>query len=171
MDRRDLLRLVAGQRTPPTKPASPSFKRQAARPPQAAIEPLFLRTCDGCGACETACPEKVICMDRGKPTVDFTCGECSMCGRCTEACPGESLQSAIRFDTGMRPFFERGCDIYQKQTCRLCLDRCPSDALITENPALPHSAPSLIDHLCTGCGQCYHICPQKKISLRLQTLS
>lgn len=46
-------------------------------------------SCDGCGACATACPVGAVSVADGKAKIDYS--KCVFCGRCVEACARKAL--------------------------------------------------------------------------------
>lgn len=71
----------------------------------AAQRPLPPQTCSGCGACETACPDGLVCLverDAG-PAPEINRHDCLDCGLCTRACPEGLMRpglSGLRVQVG-----------------------------------------------------------------------
>ncbi|MFV0575939.1 MAG: ferredoxin-type protein NapF [Vibrio sp.] len=127
-------------------------KRTIPRPPYAVDEDIFTRLCNQCGKCETACPESIIRMENGFPTLDVEYSHCTLCGKCQTACPTIAL-SHTKPDTGLRAKVADTCiNIYGH--CDSCANSCPSDALIWQDNA----APKINNDQCSGCGICKSDC-------------
>jgi len=77
-------------------------------------ELIFVRDrCVLCGACVTACPEDVHCIERSEHTVDRSA--CMVCGRCVAQCPHGALAikgrrvsaaSVVARAVRLKPFFD-----------------------------------------------------------------
>lgn len=143
-----------------------SGKKQVLRPPWAVAEAEFLRICTGCGACITACPEKILVEVRRYPEVRFENGECTFCGACLSAC----LPRALDKVDGQAPWrlnarIAESCLSYQNVVCRSCSDAC-GEAAIRFSPRLNGAAmPDVLADRCTGCGACVSTCPVGAVTM------
>lgn len=122
--------------------------------------------CTRCGACATACPERIVAPgDGGFPVVRFAAGECSFCGACASACPQPI------FDTGRRPWNHvaavgAACLTAAGVYCRSCQDSCP-EAALRFRPLPGGTAQARVDaSACTGCGACVPACPVGAVTLQ-----
>jgi dissimilatory sulfite reductase (desulfoviridin) alpha/beta subunit len=48
------------------------------------------KSCTYCGLCEAVCPEKLIKVDKEKPSLSFEEKNCTCCGRCVKSCPSDA---------------------------------------------------------------------------------
>ena len=141
---------------------------RALRPPTARDEASFRAACDGCLACVTACPEKVIRLDRDhRPILQFTHGECTFCGLCADACPTDAL---VR--EGARPWTAKAsigakCLALGGVHCRSCGDACPTTAIRFAPRVDGRFLPALADATCNGCGACVGICPVGAVQINV----
>ncbi|TPG65119.1 ferredoxin-type protein NapF [Ewingella americana] len=168
VSRRGLFRglLAPGQRALQHGFESEALQRRVARPPQAAVEPLFLQSCDGCGACRDACPMGIIALDGGKAQVNIEFAECDFCGACTAICHSGALDFSAVMDTGLRPVISDQCLGRLDDLCRMCEIVCPRTAIFFNQQNQP-----IIDNThCNGCGKCKLVCYHGDITLCLVSL-
>jgi ferredoxin-type protein NapF len=136
---------------------------QGVPPPGATAESIA--ECSSCGECAAGCPQKIIVMDGGLPTVDFSRGECIFCGECSARCPEAvfATAQATRFDHIAS--IQDSCLAQNAVDCQSCRDACP-EAAIRFVPArgMPFQ-PLLETERCTGCGACLSVCPTQAIAL------
>lgn len=50
--------------------------------------------CNGCGACQNACPTQALVVENGSVTIDYK--KCLFCGRCVEACANKALSHSSK---------------------------------------------------------------------------
>jgi ferredoxin-type protein NapF len=138
------------------------------RPPWALAEPLFLDSCDGCGACIDACTEKLLTQGRGRyPRVDFSRGECTFCQRCVDACRTDAL--AVQADQpawDLQAGISQECLAMRGVVCRSCAESCEQCAIVFRLALGGVSRPQLQSQLCNGCGACIKPCPVGAITMR-----
>lgn len=136
------------------------------RPPWSAGD--FDATCDGCGECLSACPEKILVKGvDGRPVIDFGLGGCTFCGDCDTACqPRDGQRAALnRADFvggGRLPVLARlgaSCISIQGVTCRLCGDPCETRAIRFRPLPGGRVLPEVLEESCNGCGVCVSACP------------
>lgn len=156
LGKRRFLTLSTFAQTPPR-----AVRRQAARPPFAVDDDLFVRLCDGCGACEVVCPQGVIVLDRGVAALDLSYAACDFCGRCQHACPTIALSNPPS-TTGLVAYATDSCDNLNGY-CDNCTDRCTHQALTWQEGAKPRIDATA----CVGCGECAASCFTNVIQLRL----
>lgn len=159
ISRRGLLRSVLRAGRPEPAPAV----RQAARPPQAQPDALFLARCDGCGACVAACPLGMIKVSGGKAELDPETAFCDGCLICTAACPTDALAPDCNKETGLRPIMREYCFGRTTGGCQLCVMACPSSAIFFNQ----ENHPALSEARCWGCGACKFACYHGHIQLAL----
>jgi len=132
--------------------------------------------CLGMGDCIEACPFYAITIDERRiPIVDKD--KCTGCGKCVSACPRKviSLEPANIDVYVMCRNLEKGPVTKQGCTagcigCQLCVNKA-CKLVFADNP-LVESAIKVTNFLavvdssiCTNCGKCGQICPQKVITL------
>lgn len=148
-------------------PAPPRAAFPLLRPPGAIGESAFLAGCTRCGDCIRACPHQAIRLAperlrsaAGTPIIDPAEQPCLMCPDtpCITACtPGvlrrqpEAPVPAI----GVARIATVDCLAHQGSTCTTCSERCPVEGAII----LTRGRPQIAADLCTGCGNCHHVCP------------
>ncbi len=133
---------------------------RALRPPTARIEAAFRAACDGCLACVSACPEKVIRLDAARrPVLQFTHGECTFCGECATACPTGALSPTEAAPWTAKAKIAGKCLAIGGVHCRTCGDACPTGAIRFSPRADGRFLPILDSAACTGCGACVAPCP------------
>jgi ferredoxin-type protein NapF len=145
-----------------TRPA----ETRSLRPPTALVEAAFRAACDGCLACVSACPEKVIRLDGDRrPVLQFVHGECTFCGDCADACPTGALARE-----GARPWTAEAeiggrCLAIGGVHCRSCGDACPTSAIRFSPRADGRFLPILAESTCNGCGACVSVCPAGAVEI------
>lgn len=129
-----------------------TVQRTVPRPPNAVDEDIFTRLCNQCGECEKACPESVIRLEHGFPTLDLEYSHCSLCGQCQNVCPTPAL-SHTHQDIGLRARVAETC-INAYGFCDACQNSCTSQALEWRDG----QHPSINNDQCSGCGVCQSDC-------------
>lgn len=137
------------------------------RPPWSLPESLFLTLCTGCGGCRDECPRGLLQKDtRGLPFVDFSQGHCNFCGECVDACARGALSRRYN-GTNWGPWQLKArvageCLGDQGVACRLCVERCMTQAIRLESGCC---VPAVDEQRCNGCGACFTSCPSGAIGL------
>lgn len=153
-------------------------------PPGAVSFDRFRTACTACGLCIASCPQGVLVpagvFDYGlsgtlMPRLDFTRGGCDpTCQRCAEVCPAQAL---LKYSAEERPSVKMGLAVWNRQlcqtttgqTCTLCHDRCPRQAIRLERDAPDGVAHPVVDpEACVGCGQCENYCPAEGRAIRVR---
>ncbi|AWW34387.1 ferredoxin-type protein NapF [Mannheimia varigena] len=165
ISRRGLFRsLFSGGKKAQAESAAELLKRSAARPPFAVAEPLFLKQCNGCSDCISACPYGLIFLNDDKASVEIDFSACDLCGKCAEVCSTGALALNVPPDTGLRPSIDFSCVRQHKQSCLFCETVCKPTALSFD----PTTQKMQLDNeKCNGCGECKTACPHNYISLAL----
>lgn len=138
------------------------------RPPWALTE--FTDLCDQCGDCLRVCPEGILVRGTdGFPSVDFSRGGCSFCGECVKVCRPRAL--AFADDPAEPPWpltavIGDGCLSSQGVICRSCGEICPEGAIRFRLRPGGRAHPLLDGDVCSGCGECFRVCPVGVISLQ-----
>jgi len=131
------------------------------RPPWAIPESLFDETCDNCGRCIEACPEKILRFGRGRlPVVDFQYGACTFCAECVKACQSGALDGTRNPPWQLKVFLFEGCLTARGVMCRSCGDACEAGAISFKLVIGGFSQPEINLSTCTGCGACMAPCPE-----------
>lgn len=155
LSRRELLR---GLLRPVTESfaATPPLRqqREIPRPPQAQEETLLARLCNGCGACAPACPNQIISMEHGLPRLNLEHNHCDLCLACTAVCETHALAPELPAMTGLVPVFNGNCVLSYGESCTLCQEECPSQAITLPSAGLPQVS---VEH-CQGCARCVQSC-------------
>ncbi|MEX3018289.1 4Fe-4S dicluster domain-containing protein [Kluyvera sp. STS39-E] len=162
ISRRGLFRAfvtAAGNAAPKVPAALPAHPL----PPGALPDALFRQQCTRCDACINICPMGVLNKhEDGFPQLIIEYASCDGCGLCINACENKALRPQARFDTGLRPVFDRRC-VSSLRACNQCVALCPEAAcLIGES-----GAPEIDQERCNGCGECLVQCGQGAVSLEL----
>jgi len=140
------------------------------RPPWSGPEGLFIEQCERCDDCIKFCEQNIIRRGSGGfPLIDFSKGHCTFCGDCVKACQHAALTFPENLEE--RPWalsieIKDNCLSMNGIVCRICGERCEESAvrfqLQTGGRALPLPDPEL----CSGCGECSHVCPSFSIKIR-----
>ncbi len=130
---------------------------------------VFDETCIGCSACIGECP--VNCIELEMPSPVHIGPECVYCAKCVEVCPVKAIElkeeyfeahdDAIllkRINISAPRQGEVMVDHEICQSCGVCVNQCPVDALHMENDQVMVDQES-----CIACGECQAICPVNSI--------
>ncbi len=138
------------------------------RPPFAIVEKDFLSSCKHCPDCLSSCDENIIVMgDTGTPQISFDLGECTFCGDCLTACKTGALDRGKARPWKVKAKIGGNCLSINAVFCRTCGDNCEVDAITFKLMTGGRSAPVVDLELCTGCGACDYVCPNKSIQMSL----
>lgn len=143
-------------------------ERAFIRPPWAHAEERFTALCTRCGECMTACPYAIIKPARGKfPVMDFSISGCDFCGDCVTVCKPGAL---VREDPGVRPWGLKAvitgrCLSLNGVVCRSCGEACEARAIGFRLEVGGIARPKLDLDACTGCGECFAVCPVKAVNI------
>ena len=121
------------------QPKIESTPREAARPPRAIDEALFIRTCNGCGECQSVCQASVIEIHNGLAQLNMDYNDCILCDACSNACSVKALNHNEILQTAFRPSFLTNCQNYLSQACSLCQSACPKKAIGISEDELPEA--------------------------------
>ncbi|MGZ7047468.1 MAG: 4Fe-4S binding protein [Methanobacterium sp.] len=129
-------------------------------------------SCIGCGECINQCP--VDCIELEMPSPIHIGEECVYCGKCVEACPFESIslkEEYFETQNGKILFMRKALDQERIgeiaidniicQSCGVCINKCPVDALSFEGEDVVVNKDE-----CILCDQCETICPVSAIKLK-----
>jgi 4Fe-4S ferredoxin len=116
-------------------------------------------------ACERECPTEAIRVDVARngdvvnKILDVTIDKekCIFCERCELVCP----QSALHVEKPIHGVIRLNEDLCPKG-CRICVDICPSKAIILKQDGKP----TVFEEFCIYCGACQTSCPEKAITLK-----
>ncbi len=164
-------------------PAKANADAAVIRPPLSCDEARFTRLCARCGACARACPEQIIIQDGMEsgfagllaPTLDFSRAGCAPeCTRCGEACPTGAIprfteRDKSEYPLGVAVVKRELCVLTHGRECGVCLNACPHSAIdIAWDPIEMESVLKIDDTLCTGCGICQYLCPERPVAIVVQ---
>lgn len=168
ISRRGLFRaLMGGGQKAKAESQKALLKKGLARPPFAVAEPLFLKQCNGCSDCVSACPYGLIVLKDNKATIDIDFSACDLCGDCAKACKTGALVLNVLPDTGLRPVFDFSCLRQHQQHCVFCEMACTAEAIAFD---IASKKMQVDQDKCTGCGECKIACPQNYIRLTLSSV-
>jgi len=169
---RDTFRGDAGA---PARSAPPTLRPEFLRPPGAAPEPRFLRLCDRCNDCATACPHHAIVplspaygSASGTPAILPRHVPCHLCNDlpCGAACPTGALTvvplTEVRM--GVARLEPDRCWAVMGQPCDYCVTECPVGPSALGLDGLH----PVVGEACVGCGMCVHICTATTPALRIE---
>lgn len=152
--------------------------RSHVRPPGALVEALFLATCDGAGACASACPYGSIRLTGppaahadATPVITPSTVPCYLCTDvpCATACPSGALSPTARENVkiGLAVVHKDACFAWQGAECAACIQACPvgSAAIVKEG-----AGPVVKADGCTGCGVCTNVCPARPRAVRIRPI-
>lgn len=165
ISRRGLFRsLFSGGKKAQAESAAELLRREAARPPFAIAEPLFLKQCNGCGDCVSVCPYGLIWLKESKASLEIDFSACDLCGKCADVCSTGALVLNVVPDTGLRPIIDFSCVRQHKQSCLFCETACKTEALSFDSAT---QKIQFNNEKCNGCGECKTACPHNYINLAL----
>ena len=148
---------------------SPKFNKAAIRPPWSLPLVDFIASCERCDDCAKACPEKIIVKgDGGYPEVDFKRGECTFCGQCVDSCHANAFVAGARDTNNAWDVVAKvlpDCLSLNQVMCRACGDHCDARAIRFQLKIGGNAEPLINHNLCTGCGACLYVCPNKSIEI------
>ncbi|MET0067576.1 MAG: ferredoxin-type protein NapF [Candidatus Thiodiazotropha sp.] len=143
--------------------------RQGIRPPWSKPEAVFTDVCERCGDCIQRCPEQILVKGYGGfPQVDFSLGACTFCHACVEACRYpvfESADAALVTPWQLEVSITQDCLSTRGIVCRSCADACERAAIRFQLQTRGRSIPHVLDSHCSGCGECFAVCPSQAISI------
>ncbi|WP_085441316.1 ferredoxin-type protein NapF [Magnetofaba australis] len=161
LSRRQLLRGAI------TRPAT-----SAIRPPWALDESAFLTTCTRCDDCIAVCHAKIIRRgDGGYPEISFKRAGCDFCGDCLIACKPAALwrdpnQPENALPWSLQITIAPQCLPLNGVVCRSCGEACEPRAIHFKLSIGGRAEPRLDADQCTGCGECFSVCPIHAISIQ-----
>lgn len=142
-------------------------QRLPLRPPGAHDEKAFVDRCTSCGDCITACPQNVLVAARGGlPELDFSHSYCTFCGECEKSCQPNAITTTAPYY--IKADINQSCLAAQGVYCRSCGDSCEPRAIQFALTLGGGATPSIDLSLCTGCGECFGLCPSNAIALNHQ---
>ncbi|CDG65227.1 MAG: energy-converting hydrogenase subunit [Methanobacterium sp.] len=131
-------------------------------------------TCIGCGACIKECP--VDCIELEMPSPVHIGEDCVHCGKCVEVCPFQSIylkEESFHVEDGRVLFKRRNItgpshgevviDNDSCQSCGVCVNQCPVEAMTMENDQV-----TVDKDKCIFCGECRTLCPTRSIQLKFE---
>ena len=140
--------------------------RPLIRPPYAIAEAVFLSLCQPCPDCFTACSYDLIVKDpSGRPEINFEQAECVFCGDCARACSTRALDKGNARPWLVIANISQDCLSRNGVVCRSCGDHCNAQAIGFKLMTGGRSSPLIDKDICTGCGACVPVCPNKSISM------
>ena len=139
------------------------------RPPWSLAEALFIDRCTRCGECIKACPLNIIHEGRGKfPVLDFSVSGCDFCRECVAVCAPKALNYDSTIDPSpwdLTATILPTCLSLNAVICRSCGEVCDERAISFKLETGGVARPILAVDSCTGCGECFAVCPIKSIEI------
>ncbi|MCP4996832.1 MAG: ferredoxin-type protein NapF [Gammaproteobacteria bacterium] len=140
------------------------------RPPWALHEAQFVERCTACGDCVTACFDQLIVAGRANfPQMDFKQGGCDFCGDCLAICKAGALsgdpQDAETRPWSLKASILNNCLSLNAVVCRSCGEACDARAIHFKLEIGGVAKPLLDSELCTGCGECFSVCPVDAVQI------
>ncbi|MDO4573194.1 MAG: 4Fe-4S binding protein [Clostridia bacterium] len=127
--------------------------------------------CDGCDACQAACPTQAISGAqylRHKIDPDL----CVSCGLCSDLCENGAILDNFGCPADSVPLEDWKTPVVDRQACvgcSLCLEACPMFALELSPPGFhgnTHTYAVLVHpENCISCGKCAKACPIGAIAM------
>ena len=146
-----------------------SGKNLPIRPPWALEEEQFIDRCTGCGDCLPACEYGLIKEGRGKyPQLDFSLAGCDFCRDCVEVCKTGALHYDAENDSppwSLKASILPACLSLNGIVCRSCGEACEVKAIRFKLEVGGIARPLLDREACTGCGECFAVCPIKSVQI------
>jgi ferredoxin-type protein NapF len=143
--------------------------RQGIRPPWAKAESIFTDLCQRCDDCINRCPEAILIKGSGGfPLIDFSLGACTFCRACVEACRYQAFKPTQQADEPawqLEVTITDQCLSLKGIVCRSCADACEAAAIRFQLKTGGRSVPQVMNPLCTGCGECFAVCPSRAITI------
>jgi len=141
---------------------------QPIRPPWALPEAQFIDRCTRCGECIKACPYTIIKEGRGKfPLVDFSLHGCNFCRQCLDVCEPKALTDTNAEDSPwlLKASILPACLSLNAVVCRSCGEACEERSISFRLEPGGIARPQLDIETCTGCGECFAVCPVKSVEI------
>ncbi|MCU0285395.1 MAG: 4Fe-4S binding protein [Acidobacteria bacterium] len=155
------------------------------RPPGSVPEKEFLKKCIRCGECMQVCPTNYIqpaLFEAGvegmwTPVLNAQTGYCEYtCNKCTQVCPTKAIK---KLDVAEKQKFKMGTAVIDRSRCytyadgydcAVCEEHCPIPEKAIrfrevttwnyEGKQVNVKQIYVVPDLCTGCGNCQHVCPR-----------
>lgn len=139
------------------------------RPPWSLLESEFIERCERCDDCIKACDEHLLKKGRGGyPEIDFSKGGCTFCGDCLSACEGRALIGHADDEGAAWSHWaeiSNKCLSVRGVVCRSCGEACEESAIRFQLEVGGIARPLLDAGVCTGCGECYAVCPVQAVRM------
>ena len=140
------------------------------RPPWSLGEEQFTALCTRCGECIKACPYHIIKEGRGKfPVIDFSISGCDFCRDCVDVCEPAALDptgAVVTDPWTLKATILPNCLSLNAIVCRACGDACEERAISFKLELGGVARPLLNREICTGCGECFAVCPIKAVAVK-----
>ena len=127
----------------------------------------YLKSCDQCYECVSACPHLALQVVRkdghvleGYPVIEPRRQPCYLCEDfpCIAACHTDALKMSRKDEPlGVARISQELCLAYQGHFCQACVNNCPLSGKAIRFNA--QAQPEVVEEYCTGCGVCVYVCP------------
>ncbi len=177
ISRKDFIRYFFKSFTPDNGATSTEVKStDPLLPPGAAESADYLKHCNQCYQCVSACEKEAIRVYRGDhhdklygyPVIEARRQPCYMCPDfpCIEACTTQALKKErAASGLGVAVIDKNLCFAYNDHFCQSCISNCMyQDKAIKLNK---QNKPEINLEHCNGCGHCAYSCPAQPPAIQI----
>ena len=121
--------------------------------------------CIGDKICENVCPTGAIKVFNKKANVDEK--KCAACLKCLDVCEPKALTDTNANDSPwlLKASILPACLSLNAVVCRSCGEACEERSISFKLEPGGIARPQLDIETCTGCGECFAVCPVKSVEI------